>query len=200
MTPADYSAPSLRFEAVEEQRLVDRMLHDRDHAAFQLVYERYSRLVYNLARKILRDDTEADEVLQDVFWQFWKSVAQIDLSKGNLSSWLVTMTRNRSIDRVRSRARRHETFQDGTPEVELSQPAQDHSKVFAEKISVQRALASLSEPQRAAIEFAYYWGMSHHEIAERLGEPLGTVKTRIRGALIQLREALGTTTGVQASE
>jgi RNA polymerase sigma-70 factor (ECF subfamily) len=201
MTKTDHKVTPLCFEAAEEQELIRRMLEERDQASFLKVYDRYSRLVYNLARKILRDDSEADEVVQDVFWQFWKSVAQVDLTKGNLSSWLVTLARNRSIDRLRSRLRRYETFKEGTLDGELDRPAGTRPEIFAEKISVQKALAQLSEPQRKAIEFAYYWGMSHHEIAAKLGEPLGTIKTRIRGALIQLRGVLGTAAdGVPASE
>lgn len=201
MTNAAENAPSLRLEPGEERMLVDRMVRRRDHSAFLAVYDRYSRLIFNLARKILRDDAEADEVLQDVFWQFWKTANQIDLRKGNLSSWLVTMARNRSIDRLRSRMRRNETFEEGILDAELNKPSEERPESYAEKISIQKALSSLSESQRKAIEFAYFWGMSHNEIAEKLGEPLGTVKTRIRSALLELRELLGATLrGTAASE
>jgi RNA polymerase sigma-70 factor, ECF subfamily len=201
MTKTDPKVTPLCFEPAEEQDLIRRMLNDRDQAAFLKVYDRYSRLVYNLARRILRDDAEADEVLQEVFWKFWKSIAQVDLTKGNVSSWLVTLARNRSIDRLRSRLRRNETFEEGTLDGELNRPGGGHMECFAEKISVQNALAQLSEPQRKALEFAYYWGMSHHEIASKLGEPLGTIKTRIRDALLQLREVLGrTSNSIPASE
>lgn len=171
------------------------MVRQRDQAAFLVVYERYARLVFNLARKVLRDEAEAEEVLQDVFWQFWKTVDQIDLSQGNLASWLVTIARHRAIDRWRSRVRRHETFEVGVLEPELNKASEEHPEIYAEKVAVQKALAALSNSQRKTIEFAYYWGLSHSEIAEKLGEPLGTVKTRIRSALLQLRETLGTTLG-----
>lgn len=193
MTQSDHKGIPLCFEAAEERDLIRRMGEERDQAAFLKVYDRYSRLVYNLARKILRDDSEADEVLQDVFWQLWKSISQIDLEKGNLFSWLVVLARNRSIDRLRSRLRRSETFEEGTLGSELNRPVNDRPDMFAEKISVLMALEQLSEPQRRAIEYAYYRGMSHHEIAAHLGEPLGTIKTRIRSALVRLREALETT-------
>ncbi|MBZ5534878.1 MAG: hypothetical protein LAO31_02895 [Acidobacteriia bacterium] len=98
MTQPDQKGIPLCFEAAEERDLIRRMGEERDQAAFLKVYDRYSRVVYNLAHKILRDDSEADEVLQDVFWQFWKSIPQIDLEKGNLFSWLVVLARNRSID------------------------------------------------------------------------------------------------------
>lgn len=187
------------MDPAEEQALVRRLRHDRDQAAFLVVYDRYSRLVYNLARKVVGDETEADEVLQEVFWRFWKSVDQIDLTKGNLLSWLVALARNRAIDRLRSRLRHNETFAPSLLDMEHNKLANDEPEIFAEKISVQKALATLSESQRTAIELAYYWGMSHQEIAERLEEPLGTVKTRIRSALLQLREALGHPLGAAAA-
>lgn len=170
---------------------MSRLQGRRDPSAFLEVYDRYARLVYNLARKILRSDQEAEEILQDVFWQFWKSLERLDLTKGNLSSWLVTMARNRSIDYLRSQQRRRETVDDTVYEAESFAPGGTKPELFAEKISVQKALAALTDSQRKALELAYYWGLSHQEISERLGEPLGTIKTRIRSALNQMRGILG---------
>ncbi|MDD5544545.1 MAG: sigma-70 family RNA polymerase sigma factor [Acidobacteriia bacterium] len=191
MTKPDERIPSLRFDAREEQALVSRLQGRRDQSAFLEVYDRYSRLVYHLARKILQNDQEAEEILQDVFWQFWKSLDRLDLNKGNLSSWLVTMARNRSIDYLRVQRRRRETLDDDVDETGQSLSARTEVESFAEKISVQKALAALTNTQRQALELAYYWGLSHQEISERLGEPLGTIKTRIRSALNELRNILG---------
>jgi RNA polymerase sigma-70 factor, ECF subfamily len=153
-----------------------------DHAVLGELYDRYAGLAYGLALRILRDAAEAQDVVQEVFVQVWRHAGRYDSARGSAEAWLCTIARTRALDRLRRRAARRE--QQSAPPPVASAPAAE------EKLAVRSALGSLSEEQRQALELAYFEGLTQSEIAQRLGQPLGTVKTRIRTAMMRLREAL----------
>jgi RNA polymerase sigma-70 factor (ECF subfamily) len=160
-----------------------RRLAEGDHAALADFYDRYAGLVNGLALRILRDSAEAEDVVQEVFVQAWRQADRYDSSRGAPEAWLCTMARTRALDRLRRRASRREEPSDTAPGPALA-PKTD------EALAVRKALDGLSPDQRRALELAYYEGLTQTEIAARLGEPLGTIKTRIRTAMIRLRETL----------
>ena len=168
----------------------------RDARALDRMYGRYASLVHGLALRIVQDAAEAEEVTQDVFVYVWQQVDRFDAARGNLTSWLVTLARSRSIDRLRSRGSQARRLEGLSREVEAEQastPFEDplEEVLLAERRRrVQRGLATLPREQRQALEIAYFEGLSHSEIAAKLGTPLGTVKTRIRQGMIRLRDAL----------
>jgi RNA polymerase sigma-70 factor (ECF subfamily) len=177
--------------------LVSRMIA-REAEALSALYDRYSGTVMAFALKLLRDRAEAEEVTVDVFHQAWRQAPSFDAGRGSVGAWLMTLCRSRAIDKLRSRQRR-EVLQtklaegDGEPAAGgvSAPPRPDHlAEASSRKRRVSEALGALSQVQREAIELAYYEGLSHSEIATRLGEPLGTVKTRIRQGMLTLRDTL----------
>jgi RNA polymerase sigma-70 factor (ECF subfamily) len=172
-----------------------RHLSSGDQASASALYNRHARPVYSLILRIVGDEGEAEDVLQDVFAQAFRQAARYDASRGPVAAWLLMMARSRSIDRVRSRRSRPEaqTSDDehAMDEMPGSMPDAASSMLDEEQARiVRRALVALPPIQRVAVELAYYDGLSHREIADRLEEPLGTVKTRIRLGLLKLRDAL----------
>ena len=164
-----------------------------DAGGLASLYDRHARPVYSLALRILQDQGEAEDVVQEVFAQAWRQAAQYDVSRGAVAAWLFTLARSRAIDRLRARRVRPERSADDRLAARMVDPrlSPDLLALSAEKVvRVRAALAGLPVLQRLAIELAYYEGLTHVEIAERLEEPLGTVKTRIRLALGKLRDSL----------
>jgi RNA polymerase sigma-70 factor (ECF subfamily) len=161
-----------------------RRLAAGDHRALGELYDLYAGLVNALALRIVKDAAEAEDVVQEVFVQAWRQADRFDAARGTPEAWLCMMARTRALDRLRRRASRREEPEEAAP-----RPVDTPRTV--ESLAVRRALESLSPEQRRALELAYYEGLTQSEIAERLGEPLGTIKTRIRTAMIRLREALG---------
>jgi RNA polymerase sigma-70 factor (ECF subfamily) len=164
---------------------------DRD--AFSRFYDLLAPTAYGLIRRVLRDPEAAAEVLQEVFWQVWREAPQYDPARGSPEAWLVMRAKTRAIDRLRSIRRRDRTFVapvDESVARSSDEPAENPAVVAEDRSLVQTALAQLPEPQRRVIELAFYDGLTQSEIATRLGEPLGTVKTRARLGLERLRGAL----------
>jgi RNA polymerase sigma-70 factor (ECF subfamily) len=177
--------------AEADRRLVER-LAARDMDAAAELYDRYAGQILALARRILRNDGDAEEVVQDVFSQAWRNAGGYDTSRGSVGGWLLVMARTRAIDRLRARHSRPDTAAAAVPETLRAPGPMPVDQVLSDEQAarVRSALADLPQPQRQALELAYYEGLTQSEIAERLTEPLGTVKTRIRSALTTLRERL----------
>ncbi|HJR05241.1 MAG TPA: sigma-70 family RNA polymerase sigma factor [Methylomirabilota bacterium] len=164
---------------------------DRD--AFSRFYDLLAPTAFGLIRRVLRDREAAAEVLQEVFWQVWREAPQYDAGRGSPEAWLVMRAKTRAIDRLRSMRRRDRTFVapvDESVARSSEEPAENPAVVAEDRTLVQTALAQLPEPQRRVIELAFFDGLTQSEIAARLGEPLGTVKTRARLGLERLRGAL----------
>ena len=155
------------------------------------LYDRYGHAVYNLALRITRDSSAAEEICLDSFLQLWRQADRFDAHHGTLPSWLFTIARSRAIDRVRAAGAAKRTQTEDAMAVTAAPPLPDEMAMVAERRHlVREALTELSPAQRTALELAYYEGLSHSQIADRLGEPLGTVKTRIRQAMTLLRKTL----------
>lgn len=160
-----------------------------DQSAMAQLYDRYSSIVYAVALRVLGDTGAAEDILQEVFLQLWRNPSAFDSARGTLAAWLAVITRNRAIDALRKR--KPETdIEDVIISVapDLASDA-DRTRVAAK---IRGVLSSMSPPQRSALEMAYFEGLSHSEIADKTGEPLGTIKTRIRAGLIALRKAFQT--------
>lgn len=152
-----------------------------------LLYDRYSSIVYAVALRVLGDTGAAEDVLQEVFLQLWRNPGAFDSSRGNLGPWLAVIARNRAIDGLRKR--RPETdIADVVVSVELDIAGDAERARAMEK--VRGALGTMPAAQRSALEMAYFEGLTHIEIAAKTGEPLGTIKTRIRTGLLALRKTV----------
>ena len=168
----------------------------RDPQALRALYDRHSSMAYGLALRILREPAEAEDLVQDVFVHLWRQAERFDAERGVFLGWLVSLTRNRAIDRLRARQtrdRRTDAYE-VEREADVAPAAADPNEAaYAGELrrAVTAALGGLPEPQRAALELAYYGGLSHSEIAERLDTPLGTIKARIRQGMLRMRDALG---------
>ena len=164
-----------------------------DHEALAELYDRHGRLVYSLALRILRDQSDAEDIVQEVFSQAWRQAARYDARRGNPVAWLINLTRSRAIDRVRGRRARPDAAAAGPAALDLadlSQPVDEQIALSHQAARIRAAVGELSLLQRVVIELAFFEGLTHVEIADRLELPLGTVKTRIRQGLLKLRERL----------
>lgn len=163
-----------------------------DRVAFERFYDIHAPLAFGLIRRIVREPEAAKEVLQDVFWRVWQEASTYDPSRGSPEAWLVMRAKTRAIDKLRSIRRREQTFVAPADERVAAAPERrrdDPARAAEDRGLAESALAQLPAPQRRAIELAFLEGLTQTEIATRLGEPLGTVKTRIRLGLERLRAA-----------
>ncbi|MBA3944904.1 MAG: sigma-70 family RNA polymerase sigma factor [Herpetosiphonaceae bacterium] len=187
--------PSFSSEASDDELIAG--LVAGHIAALDTLYTRYSRPVFSLAFRILNDTSDAEEITQDVFERVWRNADAFDSSRGRFGTWLLSMTHHIAIDMVRRHQRRPQTLSVDDAEPGIQQRSTTHSEDVSEVTvqnleaeQVRRMLRSLPAEQRQAIELAYFGGLSHLEIAAKLGDPLGTVKTRIRRGMERLRTAL----------
>ena len=181
--------------ALNDLELIER-IRGGDQAALDVLYQRYASPVYSLVWKVLQSPDESQDVALDVFWQIWRQADRYDPSRGAPPAWIFTLARSRAIDRLRARQRREDkTISFDDPDVKLDpldeEASPDEVVSFRQtRDAVRGAMTKLSAVQREAVELAFFQGLTHVEIAEKLGQPLGTVKTRIRQGLIRLRKHL----------
>jgi RNA polymerase sigma-70 factor, ECF subfamily len=169
-----------------------------DETALATLYDLHARAVYSLALRIVGDEADAEDVLLDVFDQAWRQAGRYDARRGTVAAWLLNLARSRAIDRLRARRARPDSSAATADDTLASLPAHvtdpmDALAASRDAEKVRRALGELPVLQRLAIELAYFEGLTQSEIAERLEQPLGTVKTRIRNGLLKLREVLSGT-------
>ena len=156
-----------------------------DQDAMAALYDRHSSIVYSVALRVLQDTGAAEDVLQDIFMQLWRNPGAFDASRGNMAAWLAVIARHRAIDALRRR-RPENDIEDVIIFVEPDLAGEaDRSRAMDK---VRGALQTMPSPQRSALEMAYFEGLTHVEIAEKTGEPLGTIKTRLRTGLLSLRK------------
>jgi RNA polymerase sigma-70 factor (ECF subfamily) len=155
--------------------------------AMSSLFDRYSGIVYSVALRVLKDTGQAEDVMQDIFIQIWKKPGAFVSGRGSLGAWLVVVARNRAIDSLRRR-RPTDSVEDVVLASSTDLAAEAERNTLMEKVRIY--MHQLPPEQRKSVEMAYFDGMSHSEIAEKTGDPLGTVKTRIRLALITLRKAM----------
>ena len=169
-----------------------RRISDSDEAALGTLYDRYRAVLFGLLTRILHDQAEAEDVLQEVFVQVWQRGRNFDSSRGKVSTWLIMLTRSRGIDRLRSLKSRSFATLEQTDKRSINFVSNGTESMIERERGrlVREALSELPEDQRNTLLLAYFDGFSHSEIAERTGTPLGTVKTRMRAGMTKLREAL----------
>ena len=191
----DVSPDEAAYRDLDDEELMQRLAY-QDMSAFRALYSRYGNLVYSVALRVVRDPQVAEDMSQEIFLRLWRKPESYAATRGKFGTWLTSVTRNRAIDEIRSRNRRyrHETASPEEQERDFAGPENDDPALRAE-VSDQRsliriALQSLPKEQRETVELAYFGGLTQQEIAERLHQPLGTVKTRIRLGMQKLRAAL----------
>jgi RNA polymerase sigma-70 factor, ECF subfamily len=174
-------------EATTDWSLLAR-IGQKDEQALSALYDRYSGLVYSEAKRILRDTGAAEEILQDLFYQVWRTSERFDPAKGSLAGWLLVAARNRAISKLRRKTGISEELDENSVSLNVDVESRAAQSLLLDK--VKAVMGNLPEGQREALECAYFEGMSHSEIAEKTGQPLGTVKTRIRSAMEVLKKVL----------
>jgi RNA polymerase sigma-70 factor (ECF subfamily) len=182
-----------REAADEFQTELLRRIATQDRHALAELYDQLGTVLFSIAVRILGDDQEAEEVMQDVFVQIWEKAAAFDAALGTPMNWVLRIARNRAIDRLRARQRRFRALDELeiALDVEPSLQPTPHGGLSGEELAnVRAAVKSLPAEQRQAIELAFFGGRSHGEISEVLHEPLGTVKSRIRRGMMKLKDTL----------
>jgi len=194
--PQGDTRPTGDSDAATDEQLMERIAGG-DRASFEALYELYSPLLYSICLKILRNPSDAQPVLHDVFWEVWRLAKRFDPERGTPRTYLMTLARSRAIDRLRGDRRRVATHQQAHLLGECSleermlsdEPA--HKAIRSENGQLLgRAIQTLTSAQQNVLQCAYFEGLTHSEIAEKLDMPLGTVKTNIRQSLIKLRKVL----------
>ncbi len=195
MKMRDVSPDESPYPGLDDEELMQRLSY-RDLTAFRALYNRYGNLVYSTALRVVRDAQIAEDMTQEIFLRIWRKPQSYLPQRGRFATWLISVARNRAVDEIRSRNRRfrHETASPEEQERELPAPERNDPALTAELSDQRRrilaALAEIPPEQRQIIELAYFGGFTQQEIAQRLSQPLGTVKTRIRLGMQKLRAAL----------
>ena len=167
------------------------LLERGEHDALAELYDRYGRVAYSLAYRMLRNETLAEDAVQEAFLTVWRNAARFVPERAKASTWLLTIVHRRAVDLVRREERRRtEPFTPGVEAASAEGSADDEAWLRLQRERVQEALRHLPDEQREALELAYYGGFTQSELAERLGQPLGTIKSRMFAGLARLRELL----------
>jgi RNA polymerase sigma-70 factor (ECF subfamily) len=194
--PDEAPAPPRPIEPANADELLRRVARG-DESAFNALYELLAPRVYGLARRVLRDPAQAEEVAQEALVEVWRTAPRFDPTRGSASAWALTITHRRAVDRVRAaqasadRERRVAMTSMETPYDDVVEEA----TARLDQQQVRRCLQSLTELQREAITLAYYGGHTYREVADLLGAALPTIKTRMRDGLIRMRDCLGVSVG-----
>ena len=164
-----------------------------NESSFEQLYDMLSARIFGLVRRILRDEAQSEEVLQEVFVEAWQYATRFDPARGTVTTWLLTLAHRRAVDRVRSsQSSRERDLRVGIKDYQASyDDVEENAILHDESLRVAQALQRLSEGQREAIQLAYFGGCTHYEVADRLKIPVGTAKTRIRDGMIKLRDLMG---------
>jgi RNA polymerase sigma-70 factor (ECF subfamily) len=162
-----------------------------EQSALAELYDRFGRPAYGLALRILRDEALAEDAVQEAFLALWRTAGRFVPERGKASTWILTLVHRRAVDIVRREERRRADALEQAPEAESREAVDEEAWLRLQRERVQEALRKLPDQQREAIELAYYGGFTQSELAERLGQPLGTIKSRMFGGLARLRELLG---------
>jgi RNA polymerase sigma-70 factor (ECF subfamily) len=187
---------------LSDEELVRRM-DNGDIDALEVLYDRYSRVVYSFASRIVGDRLLAEEVLQEVFTRSWQQAGRFEFARGSFASWLLSITHNLAIDEIRKRQRRPQRadMTDVTAvlqgQEDLAADVEEAAEASELRERISGAMELLPEAQRVVIELAYFQGLTQREISALLNEPLGTVKTCMRLGMQKLKEFLGTQEGAQ---
>jgi RNA polymerase sigma-70 factor (ECF subfamily) len=187
--------PEARRAVESEDVALVRRMAAGDEQALGALYDRWHPVVHGVVSRLLRQADDVEDVVEETFWQAWRQASRFDLARGAVQTWLLTIARSRALDRVRALRRRREEPLEGDDGQPVIQPAVEGDPALDAEASERRrmvmaALAGLPAEQREALELGYFGGLSQSEIAERTGQPLGTVKTRMRLALQKLRSQL----------
>jgi len=185
-TGAVNQPPNQGVPPIEDDASILTLVHSGDQRAMASLYDRYSRVVYSVALRVLRDPAAAEDVMQEVFMQIWRNPSSFTSARGSLGGWLSVVARNRSIDTLRRKRPSTSVDDIDLPSsLNVADEAERSTLMERARITIQQ----LPREQRKSLEMAFFDGLTHSEIAEMTGDPLGTVKTRIRGALLTLRKA-----------
>ncbi len=183
-----------RDTGVEADRALLEAIARRSSESLGALYDRYAAVVYGLAKRIVRNPEDAEEVVQDVFAQVWRDAPRYDAGRASVAGWLVMLAKARAIDRLRASRARPDLdagSDEGPARIPSREPTPEQQTVSAEEVrSIQEALVTLPDTQRTVVHMAYFEGLTQSEIAGRTGMPLGTVKTRLRAAMATLREVM----------
>lgn len=180
---------------MDDPDLVDLMAVGNAQA-LETLYDRYSRIVFSFALRILGDPASAEELLQEVFFRAWQQASRFSANRGSFVTWLLSITHNMAIDEIRKRQRRPQRADSADPVLMLANvtdtgpSVEEYAVLSSWREQIAEAMRELPDSQREAIEMAYFQGLTQREISEQLGQPLGTIKTRMRLGMRKLREFL----------
>jgi RNA polymerase sigma factor (sigma-70 family) len=187
--PAPAESRSRELAHLSDEALIS-LVASSDDAALAELYDRFGRVAYGLALRILRDEALAQDAVQEAFLAVWRSADRFLAERAKASTWILTLVHRRAVDLVRREERRRGEPLESAPEPVSSATAEDEATLDFQRRVVQEALKRLPDEQREALELGYYGGLTQSELAERLGQPLGTIKSRMFAGLTRLRDLL----------
>jgi RNA polymerase sigma factor (sigma-70 family) len=189
LTTPPPTAPSRSLAHVSDEALLSLVASSDDQALAEL-YDRFGRVAYGLALRILRDEALAQDAVQEAFLGIWRSADRFLAERAKASTWILTLVHRRAVDLVRREDRRRGEPLERAPEPAAPETVEDEATLGFQRRVVQEALQRLPPEQREALELGYYGGLTQSELAERLGQPLGTIKSRMFTGLSRLRDLL----------